>query len=279
MEPVPARSHELKSPVQRQVDGTYTSSNWGGCAIQGPPSSWNGVPGFWVIPTVSQPPEPQGKEGGWDSSSWTGLDGDFLSPSNVVQAGVEQKVNAAGQASYVAWFEWFVPPPTNLPPGTQVDSQGYPVAWGVGKPNGKYSYIDQANIPNFPVTAGQTVMCSVTYTADNSAADVAFATVSKITCRKRWVAVRGIALRLTITTSAQDGSATSARTTAAPTCPVPPMIKTRNAILGLVCKLTEKASVIGAHPLLNEPALIVKTEDILQVPDDALAFRRQVPSR
>ena len=59
------------------------------------------------------------------------------------------------------------------------------------------------------------------------------AAVSKITCRKRSLAVRGIALRLTITTSAQDGSATSARTTAAPTCPVPPMIKTRNAILGL----------------------------------------------
>src|SRR5258707_9853362 len=59
------------------------------------------------------------------------------------------------------------------------------------------------------------------------------ATVSKITCRTRGSAVRGIALRLTITTSAQDGSATSARTTAAPTCPVPPMIKTRNAILGL----------------------------------------------
>jgi hypothetical protein len=37
---------------------------------------------------------------------------------------------------------------------------------------------------------------------------------------------------LTITTSAQDGSAASARTTAAPTCPVPPMIKTRNAIWG-----------------------------------------------
>src|ERR1700722_16553793 len=56
------------------------------------------------------------------------------------------------------------------------------------------------------------------------------AAVSKITCRKRWLVVRGIALRLTITTSAQDGSASSARTTAAPTCPVPPMIKPRNAI-------------------------------------------------
>src|SRR5579862_8425419 len=57
------------------------------------------------------------------------------------------------------------------------------------------------------------------------------AAVSKVTCRKRWLGVRGIALRLTITTSAHDDSAASARTTAAPTCPVPPMIKTRNAIV------------------------------------------------
>src|SRR5262245_32041946 len=56
------------------------------------------------------------------------------------------------------------------------------------------------------------------------------AAVSKITCRNRGSAVRELALRLTITTSAQDGSATSARTTADPTCPVPPIIKTRNAI-------------------------------------------------
>jgi hypothetical protein len=48
--------------------------------------------------------------------------------------------------------------------------------------------------------------------------------------RERWFAVRGIVLRLTITTSVQDGSATNARTTAAPTCPVPPRIKTRNVI-------------------------------------------------
>src|ERR1700727_94125 len=56
------------------------------------------------------------------------------------------------------------------------------------------------------------------------------AAVSRTTCRIRGSAAGAIALRLTITTSAQDGSAASARTTAAPTCPVPPMIKTRNAI-------------------------------------------------
>jgi hypothetical protein len=43
--------------------------------------------------------------------------------------------------------------------------------------------------------------------------------------------MREIGLRLTITTSVQDGSAASARTTAAPTWPVPPTIKTRNANL------------------------------------------------
>ena len=42
-------------------------------------------------------------------------------------------------------------------------------------------------------------------------------------CRRRSLARSGTALRLTIATSAQDGSAISARTTAAPTCPVPPI--------------------------------------------------------
>src|SRR5271154_906107 len=79
------------------------------------------------------------------------------------------------------------------------------------------------------------------------------AAVSKISCRKRRLAVRGIALRLTITTSAQDGSATSARTTAAPTCPVPPMIKTRNAILDWIVSfdyafLERHAPVVANRP-------------------------------
>src|SRR6202011_2619207 len=63
------------------------------------------------------------------------------------------------------------------------------------------------------------------------------AAVSRITSRTRGSAVREIALRLTITTSTQDGSAASARTTAAPTCPVPPMIKTRNAMSSLLGRL------------------------------------------
>jgi len=173
IEPVPGKSHELKYPVKKEANGTYTSAIWGGCALNGPPASWNGAQGFWTVPTVSQPTEPQGTEGGWDSSSWVGIDGYNVS-SDVLQAGVEQKVNSAGQASYIAWFEWFVPPPTNLPPGTPVDSNGYPLVW-VNSQNGQYQYIYQANIKKFPVAPGQTVLCSLLYTADNSAADLAFA--------------------------------------------------------------------------------------------------------
>jgi hypothetical protein len=58
------------------------------------------------------------------------------------------------------------------------------------------------------------------------------AAVSKITFRTREPPAADIARRLTTTASAQDGSAANARSTAAPTCPVPPMIKTRKDILG-----------------------------------------------
>jgi hypothetical protein len=64
--------------------------------------------GAWVIPTVSKPTEAQGLEGGWNSASWVGLDGDSLVGStDVLQAGIEQRVSSGGTASYTAWYEWF----------------------------------------------------------------------------------------------------------------------------------------------------------------------------
>jgi len=45
-------------------------------------------------------------------------------------------------------------------------------------------------------------------------------------------------------------------------------------LLSLGAKLTKKASVIGFDPLLYEPTLIVKPEDVRQVPDYALAVGR-----
>ena len=171
--PVPGKSHELKHPVRKEENGIYSSPFWGGCVLVGQPSNWSAAQGFWTIPTVSQPSEPQGTGGGWDSSSWVGMDGYSVS-IDVVQAGVEQSVNSAGEASYVAWVEWWVPPPTNLPEGTPVDANGYPEAW-VNPKNGKYQYIYQSNIPNFPVTAGQTVTCSILYNGNHTAAQISFA--------------------------------------------------------------------------------------------------------
>jgi hypothetical protein len=160
--PVPGRTHRLKTPPRPQDNGTYNSPFWAGCSIDTPQSlGWNGILGFWSVPTVSKPSEKQGANGGWDSSSWVGLDGDFLSQSSdVIQAGVEQKVAAGGTATYTAWYEWIVPVPANLPQGTLVDANGYPLAW-TNPTNGTYQYIHQANIPGFKVKPGQTVMTAI----------------------------------------------------------------------------------------------------------------------
>ena len=87
--PIHGRTHRHKSPPRLQDNGTFNSPVWAGCSIDTPPSlGWNGILGFWKVPEVSKPSEKQGANGGWDSSSWVGLDGDFLSESSdVIQAG------------------------------------------------------------------------------------------------------------------------------------------------------------------------------------------------
>jgi Peptidase A4 family len=131
------KTHNLRRAT-KQADGSYTSYNWSGAVL---PGTWAGVLGTWEIPTVSPAPErPEG--GGWDSASWVGLDG-FFGSEDVLQAGVEQFVSTTGQASYAAWYEWFVnDPPLHPPPPP---------------------YVKQMNIPNFPVSPGQTVDVSVQY--------------------------------------------------------------------------------------------------------------------
>jgi len=89
----------------RRTDAVFASNNWGGGTIQG---NWVSAFGTWTVPTVSKPPEGQGTEGGWNSSSWIGIDGAYGS-NDVLQAGVQQRVDGQGNASYVAWFEWFAP--------------------------------------------------------------------------------------------------------------------------------------------------------------------------
>ncbi|HEY1933544.1 MAG TPA: G1 family glutamic endopeptidase [Acetobacteraceae bacterium] len=171
--PQPGITHHLWRLPVRQEDGTFLGGAWSGAGTRSPSGTWTGIVGFWDVPTVSEPSEPQGTEGGWNSSSWIGIDG-FFNSNDVLQAGVQQKVDAHGNATYVAWYEWVVPPPASVPPGTPVDANGYPLAW-VGSPNGQYQYIYQANIPGFTVKPGQQVYCSAQYNAGKTAGLIYFA--------------------------------------------------------------------------------------------------------
>jgi Peptidase A4 family len=146
-EPQIGKTHNLRD-AQRQDDGTYTSPQWSGSVVQG---NWIGAIGYWAIPAVFNSGEPQGTEGGWNSSSWVGIDG-ALGSKDVLQAGVEQQVSEDGlSSSYTAWFEWYVKPYSGAP-----------------------GYVWQVNIPNFPVEPSQTVFCGVLY-VNHTAGYVCFA--------------------------------------------------------------------------------------------------------
>ena len=146
LEPQKGKIHVLRA-LKKTSDTGYTSDNWAGGVMQG---QWATALGFWHIPTVSKPPEPQGTEGGWNSSSWVGIDG--FGSNDVLQAGIQQRVASGGQAQYVAWYEWYAPP--------QAGSPGY--VW-------------QTNIANFPVSPGQQVYCSVQYINNKTAGQLYFA--------------------------------------------------------------------------------------------------------
>jgi Peptidase A4 family len=148
-EPQIGRTHYLKDkPVKQGNTSTYLGTVWSGAGNN--IGTWTTCLGSWIIPTVSVPPEPQGLEGGWNSSSWVGIDGMFTS-NDVLQAGVEQKVDASGFPSYIAWYEWYAPPVSGSPP-----------------------YIYQTNIPNFFVQPGQMVYCCVHY-INHTAGCISFA--------------------------------------------------------------------------------------------------------
>ncbi len=146
------KTHLLKKPMRQVSDANFVNTAWSGAGIRS--GSWTGIIGYWYIPTVSKPSQPQGLEGGWNSSSWVGLDGFDIGivSDDVLQAGVQQVVNASGQASYVAWYEWFAPQQPNSP-----------------------GYIWQTNITNFKISPGQQVYCSVQYVNKNTAGYIYFA--------------------------------------------------------------------------------------------------------
>ncbi len=140
LEPQVGKTHNLSG--MKKTDTGITTTVWSGGMVD--TGTWGFVAGEWKIPTVSKPKEPQGTEGGWDSSSWIGIDGWWN--DDVVQIGIEQSVSAKGVAAYIPWVEWWV---------KDGDAKKFP-------------YINQTNIKNLPVTAGDDIICSVQY-GNNSA--------------------------------------------------------------------------------------------------------------
>jgi Peptidase A4 family len=158
----PGKTHQLRAMPRQVTDNNYVGKVWAGAGIK--TGSWTAVIGYWNVPTVSKPSEPQGTEGGWNSSSWIGIDGFFIS-GDVLQAGIQQRVLGNGQIFYVPWYEWYAPPPNN--PQGPVDGNGYPLSW-VGA-NGTYRYIYQTNITNMPVNPGDQMYCAVQYINNKTA--------------------------------------------------------------------------------------------------------------
>ncbi len=136
------QQHVIYVAGDDHIKELYYDSGWkfndlSTTAITGAVSdAWTLCTGTWRVPQVSQPDLPSGAGGGWTSSSWVGIDG---SRSNdVLQAGIEQSFD--GGASYGAWYEWYA--------ARQDDSP---------------DYVDQANIDNFPVSAGDSILCIIRY--------------------------------------------------------------------------------------------------------------------
>ncbi len=99
-------THELTGR-RETVNSNSTSSRWAGGVITGGP--WSSAFGIWRVPSVNKPSTPPGTSGGWESSSWVGIDGGSNVSTDVLQAGVDQNVSSGGDASYAPWFEWFIP--------------------------------------------------------------------------------------------------------------------------------------------------------------------------
>jgi hypothetical protein len=77
--------------------GTYTGPNWSGYAVTAGVGQVTAVGGSWVVPAITGTT-------GQDSSTWVGIDG--YGGSTVEQIGTQQIIQN-GQASYVAWYEFF----------------------------------------------------------------------------------------------------------------------------------------------------------------------------
>ena len=182
LQPQFGKTHHLRKPPRKMIDGSFVNITWAGAAVAGSPGDWNAIIGNWHIPTISEPPQDGGTMYlGWEVSSWIGIDG-YGASTDVLQAGIEQQLLPDGVTlSNTAWIEWSVPAPNpnsfaqyGLPPNAPTDSNGYPLAWVAppgtpGFPNGgSYPYIYQTNIMNWMVQPRDQIQCAMQYLNNNT---------------------------------------------------------------------------------------------------------------
>jgi hypothetical protein len=145
----PGRDHRRRRADDLSVTNGPSSqptSSWSGGVIGNSVAPWTYVFAIWHVPAVSEPDSAQGPEGGWNSSTWVGIDGSPSKSSNdVLQAGTGQDLTSDGSPYYYAWIEWFAPSQSNSP-----------------------DYIKELKVTNFPVSPGDEIYCVAQYINSNS---------------------------------------------------------------------------------------------------------------
>ena len=96
------RTHRRRSPSR--IEGSDDSSDWSGAVVNG---LWGVVTGSWQVPSVIKGSELVGGADAWRSLAWIGIGGSN-NEDDLIQVGTVQNVDSDGNASYGAFYEWYV---------------------------------------------------------------------------------------------------------------------------------------------------------------------------
>ncbi len=130
--PALAATSQISMGPKIPTAATWLSSNWSGYAVTGDSGSVSAVYGSWVVPTVTG-----SKRETSYSAFWVGIDG--FNSATVEQIGTSSDIRN-GNAVYYAWYEFYP-----LQPMMQISTN------------------------NLPVSPGDTIYASVTYSSNTFA--------------------------------------------------------------------------------------------------------------